>query len=268
MSLSPEEIASDFLEIASEQRLSILLKLSEKKYKMSIMAKELDATVPEIHRNFTRLVKSGLILKDAEGNYELTLFGQTICVQIPSLVFMSKNQKYFKNHSFGDIPTKFIQRVGALENSQLLSGYVKVLDQWQTIYKNSNEFIFNILVEVSYTPDFIDTLTERLQKNVKINSIFSESAVISKDRKKVLEKSVFKNYISNDALKRKMKKDIKVVVVLNEKEAGVSFPTSDGEVDLSKMFYSTDPLFHEWCLDFFNQSWKTATSFQENKLKG
>jgi hypothetical protein len=63
-----------------------------------------------------------------------------------------------------------------------------------------------------------------------------------------------------------MKKNIKIAVVLNEMEAGVSFPTSDGEPDLSKMFYSSDSLFHEWCFDFFTDTWKTGTSFQETKL--
>ena len=64
-----------------------------------------------------------------------------------------------------------------------------------------------------------------------------------------------------------MKKGIKMVVVLNEKEAGVIFPRKNNEVDLSKMFYSTDSNFHEWCLDYFNYSWKNSNSFQEHKLK-
>lgn len=38
--------AKEFLEISSEQRLRIILKLSEKKSKVSTIAKELEVTVP------------------------------------------------------------------------------------------------------------------------------------------------------------------------------------------------------------------------------
>ena len=70
----------------------------------------------------------------------------------------------------------------------------------------------------------------------------------------------------DDTLKRKMKKDVKIIVILNEKEATVCFPSNKSEVNLSRMFYSKDTNFHEWCLDYFDYSWKTSGSFQENKL--
>ena len=46
----------------------------------------------------------------------------------------------------------------------------------------------------------------------------------------------------SDMLKRRMKKDVKIIVVLNEKEATVSFPSNKNEVDLSQMFYSKDAI--------------------------
>jgi len=50
-----ESAANDFLELASEQRLGILLMLLEEKSKISAIAKEMGATVPEVYRNFERL---------------------------------------------------------------------------------------------------------------------------------------------------------------------------------------------------------------------
>ncbi|HET6457602.1 MAG TPA: ArsR family transcriptional regulator, partial [Nitrosopumilaceae archaeon] len=93
MNYDYEKTADDFLELASQQRLGILLRLLEKKSKVSIIAKELDATVPEVYRNFERLVKANLIIKDADGNYSITTYGKIICGQIPSLVFLSQNKK-------------------------------------------------------------------------------------------------------------------------------------------------------------------------------
>ena len=56
----------------------------------------------------------------------------------------------------------------------------------------------------------------------------------------------------NDKLiQRKMTKDVQTVLVMNEKEACIMFPTIDGETVISEMFYSEDLMFHEWCLDYF-----------------
>lgn len=266
MTLSTGKIASEFLELASEQRLSIIQNLSKENYTISRMAKELDATVPEVHRNFSRLVKSGFISKNVDGTYNLTVFGKTAYQQIPWIVFLSSNKNYFVGHSYDGIPEKFIHRIGELSNSKIINGYVRVLETWNNIYKNAEKYIYNILVDVSYNSDLVDTLIKKLESNVKIQSIFSESAIVSEDRSKVLTEKNFKKFIMDDTLKRKMKKDVKIIVVLNEKEATVCFPSNKNEVDLSRMFYSKDANFHEWCFDYFDYSWKKSGSFQESKL--
>ena len=262
-----EKKADDFLELASQQRLGILLRLLDKKSKVSIIAKDLGATVPEVYRNFERLVKADLIAKEADGNYGITTYGKIICGQIPSLAFLSQNKKYFKNHDFGDLPQKFLQRIGALEKGKYIKGFVKVLEQWKDIYKNSDKYIYNILFEVPYDADLLDILAKKVNKGVKLNSIFSESAIIPKERKQILEKLGFKKLIEQGLIERKMRENVQVAVILNEKEACVTFPKIDGEIDMSEMFYSDDAAFHEWCLDYFKYCWDSSSAFQESKLK-
>ena len=267
MNYDYEKTADDFLELASQQRLGILLRLLDKKSKVSVIAKELDATVPEVYRNFERLVKANLIVKDADGDYSITTYGKIICGQIPSLAFLSQNKKYFRDHDFGDLPQKFLQRIGALTAGMHIKGFVKVIEQWKDIYKNSDEYIYNILFEVPYDTDLLETLVKKVNKGIKVNSIFSESAIIPKDRKQILEKLGFKKLIEQGLIERKMRENVQVVVVLNEKEACVMFPKIDGEVDVSEMFYSDDSVFHEWCLDYFKYCWDGSSVFQESKLK-
>ncbi len=266
MVFSSDKIAAEFLDLASEQRLNIIQNLSEKSYTVSGMAKHLEATVPEVHRNFSRLTKSGFITKNVDSTYNLTLFGHTVCQQIPWIVFLSGNKRYFADHSYKGIPTKFIHRIGELSNSKIINGYVRVLETWNHIYKNAEKYIYNILVEVSYSSDLVETLMTKLEGNVNIRSIFSESAIVSEERSKILKEKNFKKFITDETLKRKMTKDVKTVVVLNEKEATVCFPSNKNEVDLSKTFYSKDHDFHEWCFDYFDYSWRNSGSFQENKL--
>jgi len=266
MTIEPEEIANNFLEIASELRLNVLLSLSKKTSSLSHLAKEIDVTASELHRNLGRLQKADLIRKHVDGEYHLTLYGRTVCAQIPIFEFMLQNKKYFESHDFANLPPKFIQRSGALVQSEIVNGYAKVTEKWKNIYKNAQEYIYNILVDVPYNADLLEILENRLSHGIKIKSVFSESSIVPKERQEILCKFDFKKFIKNEVLERKMQKDIKIVLVLNEREAGISFPTSDGEADISKMFYSTDKPFHEWCFDYFREQWELASRFQEDKL--
>jgi len=263
----PENLAKNLFEIASEQRLKILFLLREKKYSVSKTAKELDATVPEVFRNFQRLAKASLIEKDPDGLYDLTLYGKTVCNNLPSLFIVSKFEKYFKNHNYGNIPPKFIQRIGALSGGQHIKGVVKVLEIWKKVHDNAKEYIYNILAEVPYSSDIIETVASQAKKGTKIHSIFSNPAIIPESRKEIFEKLHFKKYIDNGTMERKMMEDATMVVLLNEKEACVLFPSKEGEPDMSEMLYSKEPMFHEWCLDYFKNSWEQAGIFQERKLK-
>ena len=260
-----EKAADNFLELASPQRLQILFKLSEKSFAITEMAKELDSTKQEVHRNFRRLEYSRLIEKDVDGKYSVTTFGKTMCTQVPSLVFLSQNMEYFEDHEFGDVPIKFIMRTGQLAGGKHIKGVVKVLEQWKTIYKNANEYVYEAFYEVPL--DLIEPIVKRIKNGIQFNYIFSKSAVIPKGRKDLLRKLGFDKLIEKGLVERKMKDSVLTVVVLNEKEACVLFPNRKGEADISEMFYGNDPMFHEWCLDYFRYCWYGSDVFQESKLE-
>jgi predicted transcriptional regulator len=261
-----DNVAAEFLELSSEQRLGVILYLNKEKSNLVNLARQFDATASELHRNLGRLQKAGIVKKDADGTYHLTLYGKTICTQIPTIAFMSNNKKYFESHDFGDISIKHIQRIGALFDSEIISGYVKVMEQWESIYKNAKEYICNILIETPYNERLLKILENKLDSKTRISSIFSEYAVIPKERQEILPKFNFTKFVKNGLLERKMMNGLKIGLVLNEREAGLSFPTASSEPDLSKMFYSQDSTFHEWCVDFFSDCWKKSTAFQEAKL--
>lgn len=262
-----EKTANDFLELASEQRLAILLKIQDRPVKVSIIAKELEATVPEVYRNFERLVKADLIEKNSDGSYGITTTGKILVSQVSLIGFLSANKKYFKNHDLDLLPQKYIQRMGALEKSDTVKGFVKVQEKWKEIYSDAEKYIYNILFEVPYTPDLMELLVKKISSGVKVQSIFSESAVIPKERKQVFDKLGFKDLIQQGKIERKMQQDTKTIAILNEKEAGVMFPSSGGDVDMSEAFFSKDKEFHEWCLDYFKDCWEKAGPFREIKLK-
>lgn len=267
MTLDSEKMANNFLELASEQRLNILKNLVEKNLNISKLAKILDATNPEVHRNIGRLTKNDLIERNSDGNYELTTYGKTVLIQIPSISFVSENKDFLNEHTLNGINKKFIQRIGALQGKNKIKGFVKALEKWKKIHENADEFIYNILYELPYSDDIIDIISSKLKKNISIKSIFSEITVIPEDRKKVFEAKGFQKYVSDGILERKITKDKIIGLLVTDKEAGVFFPKRNGEADLSEMWVSTDSDFREWCVDYFEESWKSASNFQESKLK-
>ena len=260
--------AADFLELASEQRLEILSRLYEENQKISTVAKEIEATVPEVFRNFERLAKAGLISKEPDGSYSISTAGRLMCNQISLVRFLAENKKYLKAHGFAGLDDKFLQRIGALEGGEQVKGFVKMLEKWKEIYDSAESYIYNVLFEVPYTADFIEPIVKKAGQGIHVRSVFSSTAIIPSDRKKVFEKHGFRKLIEEGRVERRIKDDVRTVVILNEKEACVMFPGSDGSPDMSEGFYSSDPRFHEWCLDYFTHCWDGAGPFSESKLKG
>jgi predicted transcriptional regulator len=72
------------------------------------------------------------LLKVIEKNFKrkyfsLTIFGDMLIKNISTINFLSRHKKFFSEHDFQEIPIKYIQRIGALEINEFISGFVAVL---------------------------------------------------------------------------------------------------------------------------------------------
>lgn len=262
-----EILAEEFLQISSHLRLGIVLQIQEKPSNLSTLAKNLDATTSEMHRNLKRLSDDDIISKGSDGNYDLTPYGKMICAQISSWEFVKRNSEYFKKHSFGHLPMLFLQSIGSLNNSKHVKGFVNVQDTWKKIYSNADSFMNNILFEVSYDNEILSIITSKLKNGTSICSIFLEDAILPESRKNATANKEILKAIQEQLLVRRTIKDIDILVVLNEKEAFVMFPKIDGEIDVSEGFYSTDMSFRMWCQNYFEYCLNSSGSFFEEKLK-
>lgn len=262
-----EEIAEEFLQVASHLRLGIILHLKEKDDNLSSLAKKLDSTTSEMHRNLKRLSDDNLILKNNEGLYTLTSYGKMVHSHVSSWEFLKNNYEYFANHELGKLPLFFLQSIGSLNNSEHVKGFVNVQDTWKKIYSNSNGYLKNILFEVSYDSEVLSIITSQLKKGVNICSIFLEDALLPESRKKAINDKDILHAIQEQILIRRTIKDISTLVVLNEKEAFVMFPKNDGQIDVSQGFYSNDESFHRWCVQYFDYCMDSSGSFFEERLK-
>lgn len=260
-----EDPARDFLELASHQRLSIITRLLERRSKISTMARELESTSQEVSRNFERLEKANMITRGEDGYFHINSYGRAVCSMIPSLVFMTKNKDYFKKHDFGSTPQKFIRQIGSFVNGVHVKGFTRVLEHWNKIFRNANEYIYDIIYEEPL--ETIEPVVKRAKAGVKVKSLFSIPAIIPEGRRRLLKKLGFDALLEKNVVERRMRKGMTTVVLVSEKEGCVMFPRIDGEVDISQMFYSDDTSFQEWCLDYFHYYWDGAEIFQERKLR-
>jgi predicted transcriptional regulator len=259
-----------FVELSNSQRLEIIHSLHRQKLNLAGLSKELGVTMQEVHRNLNRLMEAGLIEKKSSGVFSLTTFGSTIIRQIPSIDFLSKNRLYFSDHTFGDMPMKFIQRIGALSNGEIIRGWVAVIERIKEMYRQSREYIYGMLPQVTH--DLIETVIPMVREHeVVFKYILPENAQVPKAGMKLLGDISYSDLLKRGLIERKMIKKISVAVVLNEREALVMFPSTRGETDMNEMFCSiygeTGNFFHEWSHDYFFYNWYNSHSFDPEKLK-
>ncbi|MCH7968656.1 MAG: transcriptional regulator, partial [Thaumarchaeota archaeon] len=122
-------ISEVFMELAGESRYAILQMLEEQKWRSAQLAKELNLTIQETHRNTTRLADADLIKKDSDGFFSLTPYGRIMVSQLGSFSFLNKYKEYFGEHFPSDLPSKFLQRIGNLSNCELIHGNFAIVDK-------------------------------------------------------------------------------------------------------------------------------------------
>ena len=256
-----EQIADGFLELAGLLRLHILLTLCRSKSSVSTLAKTLDSTSQEIHRNLDRLREFGLVRKESDRKYSITLIGKIICTYLPTFNFIWNNRKFFVSHNTGSLPMPLLQRIGSLNNCNLIEGVTAVLEKWKQIYQNSDAIICDIISEIP--PGLDDSLLARLSDGVKYKNIRSARLLEPDSRSTYLKKRGFYDLESKGNIVRKKMPEVTVSVIMSEKEAGVIFPDGNGMPDLKNMFYGNDPDFLSWCREYFSNSWKEAEPFRK-----
>ena len=266
-----EESEKTFIELSNSQRLQIINALENTSMNLTLLAKHLGITMQEAHRNFNRLLDAGIVSRDSNGSYSLTTFGNTIMTQIPSINFLSKNRNYFSDHYFANLPMKFVQRIGSLDNSNFIRSLVAVIEEIKELYRHSQEYIYGMIPQVPL--DLMEVAAKTvMERKIKFNYILPKNATIPKKGKDFLNEINYQELLKKGLVERKMIDEVKVSIVLNEKKALVMFPSVKGETDMNGAFSNSidrenNKLFHEWCLDYFRYSWLDSKPFDNSKLR-
>lgn len=265
MSSSDTNLPADlFMELASETRCEIILMLKEKPTRTNKLAKHLNLSKQETHRNTSRLMETGIIRKDSDGLFSLTEYGKLIAEQIKYYQFLYKYKKFFEDH-ICDLPPKFKQRLGVMQNCELVS---KVTNVQQRIKKMESDAQNHIRLIVSQAwEDEGKTLLDRVKNGVKVSTIFGFESVMPDEISENIQKKLT-SFIQKGVLEQKIVEgNVRVSLYIADKQAAVMFPNDKGEVDMNTLFVGKDAEFYEWCLDYFEYLWDVAKPIVKGRTK-
>jgi predicted transcriptional regulator len=259
------ETEKTLFELANADRLLILSQLEKEHNTLSGLSRQLGIVVQEVHRNINRLVEAGLVKKESGNRYSLTTLGYTTLMQLSSLKFVADNSKYFSEHSLGELPAKFIQRIGALVNSSFLDNPVAVFEYQRDLIDGSQEYLHVALPQIpSYLIEYIRPLFRR--KGIKLRYVLPLNAVMPRKRHTAAVHAELYELLQQGTVQRRMVKTMTAGVIMNERQAILMLSTTKGEVDTGGCFCSDSEQFHEWCSDYFDYMWQQSRSFDSKML--
>jgi len=254
--LITQELCKLLFELSNQDRLNILFELSKNPLRLSRVSEKFTFTVPETARNLTRLTETGLITKDVEGYFHLTPLGEASLQLIPSFEFISKNTKYFKNHSISNLPREYVASIGCLKKSEFISQLTEAMFIAEKMTRKSDEFVWISIDEilVSLLPVFI----EAVNRGVELKKLMPRNAVIPPDILKLANDPAFDRGARVKKVESRYLDQIDFFLLMSEKELEIGFKNSDGIFDHVGFFRSTDETAIKWTKSLFLNYWETA----------
>jgi len=237
-------------ELASSERLRIMLLVEKQELKLSHISKKLDMTVTEASRHLQRLSEAKLLEKD-EGLYKLTPFGQLTLSLIPSFDFISKHRDYFAAHTLSRLPHEFIGRMGDLANCAFTDDVMVAFHSVENLIEEAKEYVWILSNQVLMST--LPLLEKAVKRGVTFQLIMPEDLIPPPGFTPLPE--IF-NLIERRTLPR-----VDLIIAMSEKQARLSFPTKDDKMDYLG-FGSTDEQGHRWCRDLFTHYWGEAKHAQ------
>lgn len=254
-----------FKELASQTRLEILQILCNKDCSISQLSKKFQTSIPAIQKHTDRLLLSGLIEKNIKGELCLSPVGQTVLEQVSFFEFLSKNRKYFQEHTFGNLPLRFIHRLGELNNYKFIDNEMQAWEKQRDSIFTTKKFSFGMTTQIPL--EAYDIFLKKIKEGVKLRGIVAENTIVTKGHSKLMEKIGLHKKIPKEKMEKRMIDRIRVFIIATDNEGFVSFEDKKRKgADLSSTFYSKDPQFCQWCVDVFNYYWENAQQYDQSKL--
>ncbi len=263
---SDGSVSNLFMELASETRFSILMSLSKRPARLSSLSRELDTTAQDVFRNLNRMAEEGLVRK-ADGGFSITEYGAMVVNQVPYFTFLRKHKEFFENHSLasGGIPVSYLLRIGELAECSSINSVTEVFQKLKKLESGANSTVKAMVPQA--WPEEGEIFIDRASHGVQVQAIVGHNTIMPKSVIETVGDTLEKLAKGGFFATRMIEKIAIGIYICDDAQAGLMFPRSDGEVDMTTLFMSKDRRFCAWCADLFNHFWQSAKRFDVKKTR-
>jgi predicted transcriptional regulator len=245
-------------ELSGSDRMDILLLLKKSPLKLSHISNKLNFTVQETSRNIARLSDAKLILRDVEGAFHLTPYGEEALIQISGLSFLFKNRNYFLTHSLSQLPKQFQSSIGMLEQCDLVDDVMISFRNIEEMIANAQDHIWILTNQVLAST--IPYLIQAIERGAEFRLLMPEDFEPTKSIRELVNNPVFEKAVRLRKLYCRFVGKLGAFLCLSEKEvSAVGFPSIDGKFDYFGFKGKNDSVA-EWANALFMQYWNEASS--------
>jgi len=256
-------------EVSSETRYKIIVELKAQKAGITHISKALEISQAEASRHFRRLSQIGIIEKDPDGLYAVTLFGDLVLRLLNPFGFISEHYEYFQTHNLSKIPLQFISRMHELDkgrgNYRSRANIMGVQENISRVGNSAEEYV-NIIFDEAMTEYIMHNDPEQSasgsfnptsKPNIKFRVILPESFNPDDISEKLRSKYV--ELIQTEDREYRKHPNPGVVLHSSEKEISIlSFPLPNWEFDYLG-FEATDEASLKWTKDLFDYYWAKSS---------
>lgn len=242
-----ERLSNLLFELSNEDRLRVLIKLKEKDGKLTNISKKLKLNLQETSRHLSRLSEEKLITKNLDGSYRLTPYGEGAIRLLPSFNFLSKNRKYFQEHTLRYLPDEYAHRIGELMQCNFVDDIMITFHIVEKMINESQEYVWIISDQILMSTQPL--LEKAVNRGVEFKLILPEIMTPPVDFQPLPE--------IDKVIKRKILDQVRAIVMVTEKKARISFPTLDEKLD-HLGFQTNDEKARTWCKELYEFYWKKA----------
>jgi predicted transcriptional regulator len=253
-----DNVSSLLFELSGTDRMDILLLLKKTPLKLSHISSKLSFTVQETSRNIARLSDSKLILKDVEGVFHLTPYGEEALVQLSGFSFLFENRDYFLTHSLSALPKQFQSNIGMLERCELAGDVMISFRCIEEMIAEAKEHVWILTNQVLAST--IPYLMKAIERGAEFRLLMPKDFVPSKSVREIVNNPVFEKAARVRKLDCRFLGKVGAFLCLSEKEAAsIGFPNLEGKFDYSGFKGKSDSAI-EWANALFMHYWTEASS--------
>lgn len=228
-------------ELSHPVKLEIIKVIKDQPESEKSIAKKVNATVEETSVHLDRLHDVGLIDKKPDGKYFTGPLGQLTLAVLLDLAFVETHLKFFRELDLSLLPTRFIERLGELKESERTEGAVNNIESAEKLFGRAEKSISVVANEVMLNA--VPIVRDKVSKGTDFRFIIDQTFSPPPNFKATLPH-----------LCRKIWK-IPVAIVATDNEGMVFFLNRELKVDYSVGFASSDISFLKWCEDLVDHLW-------------